>query len=226
MAVGVPSTWLTGDKITATRWDAETRDQSNGLLGKPRAKLVKTVKTMFERSDPSFTTPPKTLINCPFDVVAYDYAYDGSRMAYGSTLMCNIPGWYRFTGAHFWDVTNPFATATPLVRTRNIGFGKNTSGEWIDDRTMTGGSPPTSESTRVMWIQEPPMTTSGTALIQPVRGAPALILMAQGDYVEMFVGQDTDNPLLDYVVNKNVAAAAASAAGFTTFMAAEWVGAP
>lgn len=228
MTVGAPRTWVLNDLVTATRWDQESRDQSNALLGKPRAKLVKTVKTMYDNSDAaSVGSGPRSLVNVIFDIPAYDLSYDGSTMAYGSTLMANIPGWYRFTAAHYWDVSAAFGTATPLIGTRHIGIGVNTGGQWLNDRyiaTAGFGGAPILESKQLSWTIEPALTTSGTALIQGVRAAPAMFPMNQGDYVEMFVGQDSGNPLNDYVVNLKSTAASGGAAGFSTFLAAEWVG--
>jgi hypothetical protein len=224
MPVGTPRTWATNDKITATMWDGETRDQSNALIGRASAMLVKTVMHQFGTMDDSYSelVPSRSLVNVLFDQVAYDYAYDGSKMAYGSTLMCNIPGWYQITGAHYWATTGYFGTATPLVGTRNLCFQVNSSGRMysVFGRIM---SPIVSDAVRYAWIQEPALSPAGsTALVQPVRATDEVYL-ARGDYVEMFAGQDSGNSLNDYVINQDVAAAGQSAAGFSTFMSATWI---
>lgn len=224
MVIGAPRTWATNDKITATMWDAETRDQSNALIGRPSAMLIKTVMHEFNNAKDSYSAlvPSRSLVNVMFDKVAYDYAYDGSQMAYGSTLMANIPGWYRVTGAHFWGTTGYFGTATPLVGNRNLCFQVNSSGRMysVGGRIM---SPVVSDAVRYVWVQEPALSQAGsTAVVQPVRAADEVYLN-RGDYVEMFAGQDSGNALRDYVVNATAGAAGQSAAGFSTFMAANWI---
>ncbi|WP_344313567.1 hypothetical protein [Fodinicola feengrottensis] len=182
---------------------------------------MKTKVTMWNDANFSNIRPsPVTLCNVIFDAVAYDYAFDGSQMAYGSSLMCNIPGVYRLRAAHFWDVTNIFpGNATPFVGTRNVAYGINHSGQFLSDRQS---GPPT-DVQFPGWDQDAPLTTSGTAIVQPVRARAVFVRLIQGDQIELFAGQDSGNRLLDYVVNQNSSAAATLASGFTTFLAAEWV---
>lgn len=225
MVIGVPRTWATNDKITATMWDAETRDQSNGLIGRASAMVVKTVAHLWSNCDDTFTAgqlPSATLCNVQFDKVAYDYAYDGSAMAYGSTLMANIPGWYQITGAHYWNTNGYLSSATPLVGTRNLALQVNSSGRMfsVGGRVM---SPVASDAVAYAWVQDPCLSPAATtALVQPVRIRDEVYLNA-GDYVEMFAGQDSGGLLYDYVVNPDTAAAGQLLSGFSAFMAARWV---
>jgi hypothetical protein len=186
--------------------------------------LVKTVMHEFVNSKDSYSplVPSRSLVNVMFDKVAYDYAYDGSKMAYGSTLMANIPGWYRVTGAHFWGTTGYFGTATPLVGNRNLCFQVNSSGRMysVGGRIM---SPVVSDAVRYVWAMDPALSKAGsTAVVQPVKAADEVYLN-RGDYVEMFAGQTSGNALRDYVVNAEAGAAGQSAAGFSAFMAATWI---
>ncbi|MGH3521368.1 MAG: hypothetical protein ACRDU4_00750 [Mycobacterium sp.] len=216
-----PKTWATNDKITATLWNQETRDNINAVQGKPRALIYKTIVSEFSTMSTSFGDPaPRTLVNVQFDKVAYDYAYDGSKMAYGSKLMFSAPGWYRINAAHFWDTGNTFATATPLVGTRNLAFKTNSSGRFYCDRVMTAGIV---DATRWAWTQDPALSPAGTtALVQPVV-LTDVIFANKGDYVEAFAGQDSGNPLRDYVINADSTAAGQSAAAFTSFLSATLV---
>lgn len=222
MAIGAPSTWANGDLVTATRWNQETRDQINGLRGRPGALLYKTVVSEFSTMSDSFSDPgARTLVNVQLDKTGFDYAYDGSQMAYGSQLMCNIPGWYAITAAFFWNTINSLGTATPLVGTRHLAMKTNSSGRMYHDRVITAGI---TDADRCAWAQEPCLSPAGsTAIVQPMR-IKDLIYMVKGDYLEMFAGQDSGNLLQDYVVNANTTVAAQSAAAFTTYMAAFWVG--
>lgn len=224
MVISVPRTWATNDKITATMWDAETRDQSNGLIGRATAMLVKTVSHLWDTMDDTLaaTLASRSLSNVQFDKVAYDYAYDGSSMAYGSTLMANIPGWYEVQAAHYWNTSGYLSTATPLAGTRNLCIQTNSSGRMysVNGRVM---SPAASDATRYEWVQDPCLSPAATtALVQPVRARDVVFLNA-GDYVELFAGQDSGSNLYDYVINTDTVAAGQLAAGFSAFLAVRWV---
>lgn len=226
MTIGAPRTWATNDLITATVWNNETRDQANALMGRPAAMLVKTIVHEFATMKDSYASslPMRCMVNLQFDQIAYDRAYDGSTMAYGSTIMANIPGWYRITAAHYWDTvcSTVNGPATPLLGTRQLAIQVNSSGRFysVNGRNMT---PEVSDAVRYAWREDAALSQAGsTALVQPVKVADTIYLN-RGDYVEMFAGQDSGNDLRDYVINADTVTAGQGAAGFTAFMSAVWM---
>lgn len=217
MTVGSPRHWFTNDVISATRWNAETRDQANGQFFKPTAMIAKTVLTEWASVD-QMNGLEHSLANIQFDKVVYDRSYDGSKMAYGSSLMVNIPGYYLIRARFTWSTTNTTNTATPTAGTRHLGIGINMGGKWQTTRFLAPD-----ESQRVSWVSDPPISPpSTTPLIQPVRGQ-ARVKLQRGDIIEAFAGQDSLDTLFDAPIDSGENANATSTI-FTMWLKAEWRG--
>lgn len=215
MTVGQPRNWLTNDTISSTRWNQETRDQANGQFFKPSVMVAKTFVTEWDTSRQSLGLQ-HSLSNVEFDKVVYDRSWDGSKMAYGSTLMVNIPGYYLVRGRFTWGTGNSFNNATPANGTRHLGIGVNACGKW----QLTRFQAPV-QSQNAVWVSDPPISPSGfTALVQPVR-AQARLKLARGDEIELFAAQDSGEALFDAPVDNSDTP---QSVVFTIWLAAEWRG--
>lgn len=217
MTVGQPHHFLTNEVISARKWMDETRDQANGLYGKPRAMMAKTFISEWAPADSTHTkNGTNDLANVHFDKTVYDFSYDGSKMCYASTFLCTVPGWYRVTGAFAWSTTNNTATATPAAGTRHLALGINTCGQWRSNRGLFPF-----EADQLVWVVDPPISPAGfTALVQPQKIS-AMVPLLRGDQVEMFAGQDSGFWLLDSPVDNTDQP---ESMNYTIWAAAEWKG--
>lgn len=150
MTAGAPRTWATNDYITATRMNAEIRDQLLVKTNGPRCYLWKSVKIAMPISGGLTDTIlgwSRDVFAVHLDQVLYDISFDGTKMALGDgRIFVNRPGLYRFNGMMTWgaerSIVNPTTpTTSPDIGTRAVWVGKNMNGNFCSTPGAAGIDP-------------------------------------------------------------------------------------